>query len=207
MPDTRDRTLASGSDHVQAARRLFPVPVEPPLVSIIVTAHNYGRFVADCLNSVFAQTHPRIECIVVDDCSDDDTPAVVEGLLAGWNDPRFSYHRLSRNVGQLGAQVEGFARSKGEFVVFLDADDLLFPDFVARHLFVHHNLETPVGFTSSNQWTIARGRPVAGQAPHRPGEPAVFGRGCRGPGRRDWRRCGRRRSAGRRPAVPVLDER
>jgi glycosyltransferase involved in cell wall biosynthesis len=170
MPDTRDRAFALGSDHataigggrvrhsrpehVQVDRRLFPVPVEPPLVSIIVTAHNYGRFIADCLNSVFAQTYPRIECIVVDDCSDDDTPTIVDGLLGGWNDPRFSYHRLPRNLGQLGAQVEGFDRSEGEFVVFLDADDLLFPGFVGRHLFVHHNIETPVGFTSSDQWTI-----------------------------------------------------
>src|SRR5262249_52969109 len=42
------------------------------------------------------------------------------------------------------------------FVVFVDADDLLFPHFIERHLFVHHNIETAVGFTSSNQWTIAR---------------------------------------------------
>ena len=127
-----------------------------PLVSVIVTSYNYGEFIADCLRSVHAQTYERFECIVVDDCSTDETPAVVTAVLDELKDTRLRYHRLPRNVGQLGAQVEGFRQSKGEFVVFLDADDLLFPRFIERHLFVHHNIETAVAFTSSNQWTISR---------------------------------------------------
>jgi glycosyltransferase involved in cell wall biosynthesis len=130
--------------------------VSEPLVSVIVTSYNYGEFIADCLRSVHAQTYERFECIVVDDCSTDDTPAVVTALLDELKDARLRYLRLPRNVGQLGAQVEGFRESKGEFIVFLDADDLLFPRFVERHLFVHHNIETAVAFTSSNQWTISR---------------------------------------------------
>jgi glycosyltransferase involved in cell wall biosynthesis len=133
-----------------------PQGVTDPLVSVIVTAHDYGDFIADCLRSVRAQTYERLECIVVDDCSSDHTPAVVGTLLREWQDSRFRYVRLPQNVGQLGAQVEGFRESAGEFVVFLDADDLLFPRFVERHLFVHHNIETAVAFTSSNQWTISR---------------------------------------------------
>ena len=127
-----------------------------PLVSVIVTAHNYGEFVAESLRSVRAQTYERFECIVVDDCSTDNTPAVITALLREWQDARFRSIRLNDNLGQLGAQLRGFRESAGQFVVFLDADDLLFPSFIARHLFVHHNIETPVGFTSSNQWTIAR---------------------------------------------------
>jgi glycosyltransferase involved in cell wall biosynthesis len=134
----------------------LPEGVVPPLVSVIVTAHDYGDFVAECLRSVRAQTYDRLECVVVDDCSTDHTPAVVGSLLREWQDPRFRSVRLNENVGQLGAQLRGFRDSAGEFVVFLDADDLLFPTFVERHLFVHHNIETPVAFTSSNQWTIAR---------------------------------------------------
>src|SRR5215475_2938471 len=133
-----------------------PQGVADPLVSVIVTAHDYGDFIGDCLRSVQAQTYERFECIVVDDCSSDNTPAVVTTLLDELKDTRLRYLRLPRNVGQLGAQAEGFRQSAGEFVVFLDADDLLFPGFIARHLFVHHNIETPVGFTSSNQWTISR---------------------------------------------------
>jgi glycosyltransferase involved in cell wall biosynthesis len=130
--------------------------VSEPLVSVIVTSYNYGEFIADCLRSVHAQTYERFECVVVDDCSTDETPAVVTAVLDELKDARLRYLRLPRNVGQLGAQVEGFRQSKGEFVVFLDADDLLFPRFIERHLFVHHNIETAVPFTSSNQWTISR---------------------------------------------------
>jgi len=137
----------------------FPAPLQPPLseplVSVIITTYNYGSFVADCLRSVQAQTYDRFECIVVDDCSIDDTPAVVAALLDELKDSRLRYVRLPRNVGQLGAQIAGFRQSCGEFVVFLDADDVLFPRFIERHLFVHHNIETAVGFTSSNQWTIS----------------------------------------------------
>src|SRR5262245_33421419 len=134
----------------------FPQGVTNPLVSVVVTAYNYGEFVADCLRSVRAQTYDRFECIVVDDCSSDTTPAVVGTLLGEWQDARFRYVRLPKNVGQLGAQLHGFRESAGEFVVFLDADDLLFPPFIERHLHVHQDIETPVGFTSSNQWTISR---------------------------------------------------
>jgi glycosyltransferase involved in cell wall biosynthesis len=129
--------------------------VSEPLVSVIVTSYNYGEFIADCVRSAHAQTYERFECIVVDDCSTDNTPAVVTALLDELKDARVRYLRLPRNVGQLGAQVEGFRESKGEFIVFLDADDLLFPRFIERHLFVHHNIETTVAFTSSNQWTIS----------------------------------------------------
>jgi glycosyltransferase involved in cell wall biosynthesis len=132
------------------------LPVSDPLVSVIVTCFNYAEFIADAVRSVHAQTYQRFECIVVDDCSTDETPAVVTAVLDELKDERFRSLRLPRNVGQLGAQIEGFRESSGEFVVFLDADDRLFPRFIERHVFVHHNLETAVGFTSSNQWTIVR---------------------------------------------------
>ncbi len=132
------------------------LPVSEPLVSIVITCYNYAEFISDCLRSVHTQTYQRFECIIVDDCSTDDTPAVVAATLAELEDARLRYRRLPRNVGQLGAQIEGFRESAGEFVVFLDADDLLFPRFIERHLFVHHNIETAVAFTSSNQWTISR---------------------------------------------------
>lgn len=132
------------------------LPVSDPLVSVIVTCYNYAEFIAESVRSVHAQTYERFECIVVDDCSTDETPAVVAAVLAELKDTRLRYLRLPRNVGQLGAQSEGFRESSGKFVVFLDADDLLFPRFIERHLFVHHNIETAVAFTSSNQWTISR---------------------------------------------------
>jgi glycosyltransferase involved in cell wall biosynthesis len=134
----------------------YTLPVSEPLVSVVVTCFNYAEFLADAVRSVHAQTYQRFECIIVDDCSTDETPAVVMAVLDELKDARFRSLRLPRNVGQLSTQIEGFRESSGEFVVFLDADDLLLPCFIERHVFVHHNLETAVGFTSSNQRTIAQ---------------------------------------------------
>src|SRR5262249_49716238 len=80
------------------------LPVSDPLVSVIVTCFNYAEFVADAVQSVHAQTHQRFECIVVDDCSSDETPAVVTAVLDELKDARFRSVRLPRNVGQLGAR-------------------------------------------------------------------------------------------------------
>lgn len=140
------RLIANPGDYDKAYR--------PPLVSIVITAHNYEEYVAQCLRSVHRQTYSRFECVVVDDCSRDDTRAVAEELIANWDDPRFRLVAPPHNLGQLGAQCYGFARTTGHFVVFVDADDLLLPAFVERHLYAHLNLPTVVGFTSSDQWNI-----------------------------------------------------
>ncbi len=87
--------------------------VSEPLVSVIVTSYNYGEFIADCLRSVHAQTYERFECIVVDDCSTDDTPAVVTTLLDELKDTRLRYLRLPRNVGSARRTGGGLPREQG----------------------------------------------------------------------------------------------
>ena len=125
-----------------------------PLVSVIITAHNYVSYVAECLASVREQSYSNFECVVVDDASTDQTLEAVERTLAGWGDGRFSVKSTAQNVGQMGAQVFGLRATSGEFVVFVDADDVLHDNFLERHLFAHLNFEVPVAFTSSDQWTI-----------------------------------------------------
>jgi glycosyltransferase involved in cell wall biosynthesis len=128
----------------------------PPLVTVIITAHNYAKYVHQCIQSVRAQSYSHFECIIVDDASTDNTKAVAQSTIAQWanHDRRFSLISTDNNLGQLGAQSFAFARSKGQFIVFLDADDLLKPRFLEYHLFAHLNLAMPVGFTTSDQWTI-----------------------------------------------------
>jgi glycosyltransferase involved in cell wall biosynthesis len=127
---------------------------EPPLVSLIVTAYNYEKYILQCLRSVLNQTYSHFECIIVDDRSIDETQKVAQAAITAWNDPRFTLITPSKNLGQLGAQGFGLAYAKGQFIVFLDADDLLHTNFIERHLYAHLNLPTPVGFTSSDQWHI-----------------------------------------------------
>jgi glycosyltransferase involved in cell wall biosynthesis len=93
-----------------------------PLVTVIVPAYNYGKFIAETLRSVQKQTYQQWECIVVDDGSTDDTGAVVAGFVA--RDGRIKYVRQA-NLGLAAARNTGIANSAGDYLQFLDADDLL----------------------------------------------------------------------------------
>ncbi|WP_331936853.1 glycosyltransferase family A protein [Methylosinus sp.] len=121
-----------------------------PLVSVIITNYNYGRFLLEAVDSVFSQTYPHIECIIVDDASTDDSEAVLESIRR--NKPNVDIILHEENFGQTTAFRTGLTASSGEYVVFLDADDLLLPTFVETHLFVHLSLRIAVGFTSSDMF-------------------------------------------------------
>lgn len=96
-----------------------------PLVSIVIDNYNYGRYLGPAIDSALAQTHPAVEVIVVDDGSTDDSRAVVARYGARLT-PVFQ-----PNGGQAAALSAGFARSRGELVIFLDADDVLLPEAAA----------------------------------------------------------------------------
>jgi glycosyltransferase involved in cell wall biosynthesis len=95
-----------------------------PLVSIIITSYNYGRFLTECIDSALAQTHPKTEVIVVDDGSTDDSPAIIRGY---GNRIRAT---LKPNEGPASSWNLGFSQSRGQFVLFLDSDDALLPTAV-----------------------------------------------------------------------------
>lgn len=134
--------------------RLGQLNTVAPKVSVIVTNYNYADYVGECLHSVSQQIYPEIECIVVDDHSNDGSTAQIRRFLEQDNSS-ISYklvcHETTR--GQYAAFRTGMAHASGAFVVFLDADDLLLPDFVSEHVRVHLSLP-PVAFTSSNQYQI-----------------------------------------------------
>jgi glycosyltransferase involved in cell wall biosynthesis len=93
-------------------------------VSIILPTYNYGRFLPDALESVRKQTYQDWECIVVDDGSTDDTIAVLRTAAA--NDRRVRYVSQA-NLGPSAARNRGVAESVGDYIQFLDADDVLPP--------------------------------------------------------------------------------
>ena len=96
-----------------------------PLVSVVITTYNQAAFIAQTLDSVFAQTYESYEVIVIDDGSSDDTPARIEPF-----EPRITYVR-QKNLGVAGARNAGIIRARGEFIAFLDGDDLWEPDKLA----------------------------------------------------------------------------
>ena len=101
-----------------------------PTVSIIVPAFNEEEGIAGTIESCLNVLYPRhlIEVIVVNDGSTDGTWERI--LEAGGRRPRFQAVHLGRNYGKRGAMAEGFRRSKGEILVFVDSDSYLAPDAV-----------------------------------------------------------------------------
>ena len=131
-----------------------------PLVSVIVVNFNYGRFLRAAVDSVFGQTYPNIECIVVDNASTDESGAVLRAIEARYANVKII--RRTDNGGQTRAALDGFAASAGPYVIFLDADDLLLPNCVETHVFVHLSLRVHVGFTSGDMLQVSGDQVVLG---------------------------------------------
>ncbi len=92
-----------------------------PLVSVLITNYNYGKYLGEAINSAFNQTYSPIEVIVIDDGSTDHSQEV----MASYHDKIIPV--LKENGGQASAINAGFAVSRGEIICSLDADDLWLP--------------------------------------------------------------------------------
>lgn len=97
-----------------------------PLVSIIVNNYNYARFLAKAIDSALEQTYPKLEVIVVDDGSTDNS----RNVIAQYGDQIIAV--LQENGKQGKAFNHGFSHSRGEIIIFLDSDDYLFPNAVEQ---------------------------------------------------------------------------
>ncbi|HZQ06440.1 MAG TPA: glycosyltransferase family A protein [Anaerolineae bacterium] len=111
-----------------------------PLVSAIVAVYNGERFLGETLESILAQTYAPLEAIVVDDGSTDGTRAVVESF-----GERVRYF-WQTNQGQPTARNLGVAKAHGEFIAFLDADDVWHPEKTARQVACLQN-DSTIGAT------------------------------------------------------------
>jgi glycosyltransferase involved in cell wall biosynthesis len=99
-----------------------------PKVSVIIPAFNAERFIRDTIDSALAQTHRDVAVIVVDDSSTDDTADVLRGYGS-----RITVHRQP-NGGAATARNTGASLATGEWLAFLDADDLWLPEKLERQL-------------------------------------------------------------------------
>ncbi len=102
---------------------------DAPLVSVITPCYNASRFLAESIESVLAQTHENLELIVVDDGSTDGSLEIVRGF-----GERVRSEPLPYNQGVNFARNRGVEVARGDFLQFLDSDDLLEPEKIARSL-------------------------------------------------------------------------
>lgn len=103
------------------------------LVSVIIPVYQVSEYVERCLLSVMNQTYQNIECIIVDDCSTDDSIDKCERLIDGYNGPiRFQilYHEVNRGLS--AARNTGTDASSGDYLYYLDSDDEITSDCIEK---------------------------------------------------------------------------
>ncbi|WP_416445589.1 glycosyltransferase family 2 protein [Leeuwenhoekiella sp. A16] len=93
-----------------------------PLVSVITPLYNGATFLKDAVQSVLAQSYENWELIIIDDASTDESYLVAQALAE--SDNRITVKKLSENLGAGNARNQGLAVAKGDYIAFLDADDI-----------------------------------------------------------------------------------
>lgn len=117
-----------------------------PMVSFVVTSYNYDKYILNTLESIKNQTYKNFEIVVVDDFSSDKSCEVVEQFISDNQDMKITLIKHQENKGQLSSMISGLQIANGQFISFIDSDDMLMPDYAEKHIKVH--LETSVAFTS-----------------------------------------------------------
>lgn len=107
-----------------------------PLISIVIPCYNGANYIIDTLQSILKQDEQKIEIILVDDGSTDNTKILIDSV----SDYRIQYV-YQKNQGVSVARNNGFALAQGRYIVFFDADDMMTPCFLSRR---YHSLENEI---------------------------------------------------------------
>ncbi|HRI45781.1 MAG TPA: glycosyltransferase family A protein [Ignavibacteriaceae bacterium] len=117
-----------------------------PLVSVIITTYNSGKYIADTIKSVLKQTYQKFEIIIVDDGSTDDTKSVVENMIK--SEKKISFHQIEHAGRPSVTRNVGIKLAKGEYIAFLDGDDLWTTNKLAVQMEVANNNPKSILFYS-----------------------------------------------------------
>lgn len=128
LPDPREAVAEPGRDE---DRDIWPI--DRPLVSVVITSFNYGRYLAQCVDSVLAQTFTDLELIVVEGGSTDGTSRQIAFAL-----DRARVRVIAQATPHLAGANRNFgiSRAQGKYICCLDADDLLAPTYIEKAVFL-----------------------------------------------------------------------
>ena len=118
-----------------------------PLISFVVTSFNYEKYVLKTLESIKNQTYEHVEIIVVDDKSSDNSVEIIKNFIEENKDLSIKLIEHAENRGQMATMQTGLAHAQGQFVSFIDSDDILIKDYAKTLIRVH--LASSVAFVSA----------------------------------------------------------
>jgi glycosyltransferase involved in cell wall biosynthesis len=157
------------------------VAADEPLVSVVIPVYNRAHLIQRAIGSVLAQTYRNFEIVVVDDASTDD----LAGVLSRAAPPQLRRVVHPRNRGAAAARNTGVSAAAGEYVAFLDSDDIWYPQKLAAQVATMRDQPPDVAGTVCAYDCVKTGRPPRCVAPN--WTPLTFARsqllGCTcGPG-------------------------
>ena len=122
------------------------------LVSVIIPVYNRADILSRAISSVVKQTYENFELIIVDDCSTDNTEAVVRAF----KDNRIIYIRHPQNKGAAAARNTGMSKAQGELLAFLDSDDEFLPEKLEKQVEVFKELPEDTGLILTNMRVLGK---------------------------------------------------
>lgn len=121
---------------------------EQDLISIVMPAYNCEKYVEDTIKSVINQTYKNWELIVLDDGSKDNTANIINGLAA--QDKRIKFYQNEKNQGVSATRNRGIALSRGEWIAFLDSDDMWQDEKLKKQMILKYKVNAEFVFTGSS---------------------------------------------------------
>uniref|UniRef100_UPI0040477A22 glycosyltransferase family 2 protein n=1 Tax=Roseivirga sp. TaxID=1964215 RepID=UPI0040477A22 len=131
-----------------------------PLVSVICISYNHAPFIGEALNSIFAQTYPNLELIILDDASKDESQKTIKELIQGRENISFFPH--IENEGYTQTFNQGLKHAKGEFIIDFALDDVMLPDFIEKSVERLTEMGDDYGVSFSNAQYISAQSDVIG---------------------------------------------
>lgn len=116
------------------------------LVSVIITCYNHEQYIEECLESIFKQSYPNIELIVIDDGSTDHSREIIEETLKKSPFKKTEYI-YQRNQGVVVARNLGLQTMNGDYCIFVDSDDSLDSEYIVKTIQVAHSQQADIVYT------------------------------------------------------------
>lgn len=117
-----------------------------PLVCVVMPAYNAAEYIKDAVLSVMAQTYKNWELLIIDDGSTDTTSEIVEKIAA--EDSRISYIKNEKNMGVARTRNRGMDLCKGDYIAFLDSDDMWHPEKLKEQIKCMEENKADLSYTS-----------------------------------------------------------